>query len=110
MLWCGGALRKLHAWRCGRREALSVQCTGQTHKAVPCCLGQLQQPAVAACLCCLPNTTPYTAQDLKESLAELGSLSADLIVAVELLWTPQERGDSYSKDELLIDYPGLVNL
>jgi uncharacterized membrane protein len=49
-------------------------------------------------------------QDLKESLAELGSLSPDLIVAVELLWTPQERGDAYSKDELLIDYPGLANL
>jgi uncharacterized membrane protein len=49
-------------------------------------------------------------QDLKESLAELGSLSPDMIVAVELLWTPQERGDSYSKDELLIDYPGLMNL
>jgi uncharacterized membrane protein len=54
--------------------------------------------------CFLPS------QDLKESLAELGSLSPDLIVAVELLWTPQERGDSYSKDELLIDYPGLMNL
>lgn len=40
----------------------------------------------------------------------LGSLSPDMIVAVELLWTPQERGDAYSKDELLIDYPGLVNL
>jgi uncharacterized membrane protein len=49
-------------------------------------------------------------QDLKDSLAELGSMSPDFIVAVELLWTPQERGDAYSKDELLIDYPGLMNL
>jgi uncharacterized membrane protein len=55
-------------------------------------------------------TPCYCPQDLKESLAELGSLSPDLIVAVELLWTPQERGDSYSKDELLVDYPNLINL
>jgi len=49
-------------------------------------------------------------QDFRECLDTLGSLSPDMIVAVELLWTPQERGDSYSKDELLIDYPGLMNL
>jgi uncharacterized membrane protein len=49
-------------------------------------------------------------QDLKESLNVLGSLSPDTLVAVELLWTPQERGDAYSKDELLLDYPSLVNL
>jgi uncharacterized membrane protein len=34
----------------------------------------------------------------------------DDVVAVELLWTPQEEGDSYSKDELLQDYPTLANL
>lgn len=67
-----------------------------------CCLGFTE------CMCCL--VVWCCLQDLKESLAELGSLSPDLIVAVELLWTPQERGDSYSKDELLIDYPNLMNL
>lgn len=51
-----------------------------------------------------------THQDLKEALNMLGSLSPDLVVAVELLWTPQERGDAYSKDELLADYPQLVTL
>lgn len=40
----------------------------------------------------------------------MGSLPPDAIVAVELLWTPQESGDSYSKDELLSDYPKLANL
>ncbi|KAF8057896.1 coq6 [Scenedesmus sp. PABB004] len=49
-------------------------------------------------------------QDLQESLTLLGSLPAESIVAVELLWTPQERGDSYAKDELLADYPKLVTL
>jgi uncharacterized membrane protein len=49
-------------------------------------------------------------QDLQESLSLLGSLPPDVIVAVELLWTPQEAGDSYSKDELLRDYPKLANL
>lgn len=49
-------------------------------------------------------------EDLRESLTLLGSLPPDVIVAVELLWTPQERGDSYAKDELLQDYPQLVNL
>eukprot|EP00879_Flechtneria_rotunda_P025730 GHRR01027369.1.p1 GENE.GHRR01027369.1~~GHRR01027369.1.p1 ORF type:complete len:272 (+),score=81.93 GHRR01027369.1:263-1078(+) len=49
-------------------------------------------------------------QDLRETLSILGSLSPDLIVAVELLWTPQETGDSYSRDEMLADYPQLVTL
>eukprot|EP00878_Enallax_costatus_P014047 GHUV01014689.1.p4 GENE.GHUV01014689.1~~GHUV01014689.1.p4 ORF type:complete len:123 (+),score=45.16 GHUV01014689.1:1840-2208(+) len=49
-------------------------------------------------------------QDLQEALTMLGSLPPDLIVAVELLWTPQERGDSYAKDEMLTDYPQLVLL
>jgi uncharacterized membrane protein len=49
-------------------------------------------------------------QDLQESLSLLGSMPPDALVAVELLWTPQESGDSYSKDELLRDYPKLANL
>ncbi|GBF94318.1 hypothetical protein Rsub_06940 [Raphidocelis subcapitata] len=48
--------------------------------------------------------------DLKASLTMLGGLITDEVVAVELLWTPQEEGDSYSKEELLADYPSLANL
>ncbi|KAI8477294.1 MAG: membrane protein [Monoraphidium minutum] len=48
--------------------------------------------------------------DLKDCLTLLGGLRVDDVVAVELLWTPQEEGDAYSKDELLADYPGLANL
>ena len=43
-------------------------------------------------------------------LTELGGLSVDDLVAFELLWTPQEEGDSYSREELLMDYPGLADL
>ena len=49
-------------------------------------------------------------QDLKKCLTMLGGLRQDDVVAVELLWTPQEEGDAYSKDELLADYPSLANL
>ena len=48
--------------------------------------------------------------DLKAALSELGSLGSDDVAAVELLWTPQEEGDSYSRDEMLADYPALANL
>jgi uncharacterized membrane protein len=48
--------------------------------------------------------------DLKACLTMLGGLLADEVVAVELLWTPQEEGDAYSKEELLGDYPSLANL
>lgn len=49
-------------------------------------------------------------EDLKKCLTMLGGLLADEVIAVELLWTPQEEGDAYSKDELLADYPTLANL
>jgi uncharacterized membrane protein len=49
-------------------------------------------------------------QDLQEALTMLGGLARDDIIAAELLWTPQEKGDAYSKDELLADYPNLMNV
>ncbi len=49
-------------------------------------------------------------QDLREALSMLGGLPPDALVAVELLWTPQESGDAYSKDEMLVDYPRLATL
>jgi uncharacterized membrane protein len=48
--------------------------------------------------------------DLRKALNVLAALSPEDVVAAELLWTPQEEGDTYSKDELLLEYPGLVNL
>ena len=33
----------------------------------------------------------------------------DNVMAVELLWTPSERGSTISKRELINDYPELIN-
>jgi uncharacterized membrane protein len=46
--------------------------------------------------------------DLKKCLAMLGGVGD--VIAVELLWTPQEEGDAYGKDEMLADYPTLALL
>ncbi|KAL3591353.1 hypothetical protein D5086_009993 [Populus alba] len=43
--------------------------------------------------------------DLKEALQKLGSIPASKILAVEVLWTPQNENDTLSERELLEDYP-----
>lgn len=40
----------------------------------------------------------------------MAGITPDELLAFELLWTPQAEGDSYSKDELLADYPTLALL
>ncbi|MGQ9838145.1 MAG: DUF1517 domain-containing protein [Cyanobacteriota bacterium] len=42
---------------------------------------------------------------LRQCLMQLASLSAERIVAVEVLWTPQLEGDTLSADALLTEYP-----
>ncbi|EOA34504.1 hypothetical protein CARUB_v10022045mg [Capsella rubella] len=42
---------------------------------------------------------------LKEALLELGSIPSKKILAVEILWTPQNEKDVLSERELLEDYP-----
>ena len=32
------------------------------------------------------------------------------VMAVEVLWTPEDEDDTYSRDEMLLDYPSLNNL
>ncbi len=44
-------------------------------------------------------------QELKDSLSKLGSVSADGLLAVEVLWTPQAEGDTFTQEELITDYP-----
>ena len=48
--------------------------------------------------------------ELKQVLTQLGGLTADDIVAFELLWTPQDEKDYYTKAELLEDYPTMITL
>ncbi|KAH7387943.1 hypothetical protein KP509_16G049900 [Ceratopteris richardii] len=43
--------------------------------------------------------------DLKEALRKLGSIPKDQVLAVEVLWTPQDQNDTLSERELLRDYP-----
>ncbi|XWS57651.1 hypothetical protein CRYUN_Cryun09bG0191700 [Craigia yunnanensis] len=43
--------------------------------------------------------------DLKEALQKLASISTSKILAVEVLWTPQNENDTLSEQELLEDYP-----
>uniref|UniRef100_A0A7R9YTY1 Uncharacterized protein n=1 Tax=Chlamydomonas euryale TaxID=1486919 RepID=A0A7R9YTY1_9CHLO len=56
----------------------------------------------------LPKVTSQL--ELKKVLTELGGMTAEDVIAFELLWTPQASDDSYSKDELLTDYPDMVTL
>ena len=42
-----------------------------------------------------------------EPLLSRGAIRVDALQAVEVLWTPQEEGDTLSEDELLRDYPQL---
>ncbi|GMN25378.1 hypothetical protein TIFTF001_000909 [Ficus carica] len=44
-------------------------------------------------------------RDLKEALQKLGSIPSSKILAVEVLWTPQNENDTLSERELLEDYP-----
>lgn len=32
------------------------------------------------------------------------------LMALEVLWTPEDEDDTYSRDEMLLDYPSLNNL
>ncbi|MCL7033743.1 hypothetical protein MKW94_004947 [Papaver nudicaule] len=43
--------------------------------------------------------------NLKEALQKLGSIPASKIMAVEVLWTPQNENDTLTERELLEDYP-----
>eukprot|EP00891_Asterochloris_glomerata_P002919 jgi/Astpho2/2919/Aster-01066 len=49
-------------------------------------------------------------EDLKSALNKLGALRSEQVLAVEVLWTPEDENDSYHRDELFEDYPELVTL
>ncbi|XP_039685010.1 uncharacterized protein [Medicago truncatula] len=48
--------------------------------------------------------------NLKEALQKLGSIPSSKLLAVEVLWTPQDENDTLSERELLEDYPLLQPL
>lgn len=45
--------------------------------------------------------------DLRRALSQLGSVSSDRLLAVEVLWTPQAEGETLTADELISEYPDL---
>lgn len=49
----------------------------------------------------------YDQEGLKENLNLLGSVPKDNLLALEVMWTPQDENDYYTKEELVTDYPTL---
>ncbi|MDJ0733313.1 MAG: DUF1517 domain-containing protein [Nostocaceae cyanobacterium] len=45
--------------------------------------------------------------DLRQALRQIGSISGDNLLAIEVLWTPQAEGDTLSADDLLAEYADL---
>ena len=62
---------------------------------IAACDGGLKLPAVT------------DSAELRTALKRVGAIRADALQAVEVIWTPQEEGDTLTEDELLIDYPSL---
>jgi uncharacterized membrane protein len=48
-----------------------------------------------------------SSQELRQAISQLGSVSSDNLLAMEVLWTPQATGDTLSSDEVLAQYPNL---
>ncbi len=46
-------------------------------------------------------------QDLRQAISQLGSVSSDRLLAMEVLWTPQAEGDTLSAEDMLVEYPDL---
>lgn len=49
-------------------------------------------------------------EELRTALGRLGALRSDQVLAVEVLWTPQDDGDYFTRDDLMVDYPKLNTL
>ncbi|MBW4554287.1 MAG: DUF1517 domain-containing protein [Aphanocapsa sp. GSE-SYN-MK-11-07L] len=46
-------------------------------------------------------------QDLRQALNQLGSVSSDRLLALEVLWQPQAAGDTLTSEDLVGAYPNL---
>ena len=53
----------------------------------------------------LPNIS--STADLRQALSQIGAVSSENLLAVEVLWTPQQSGETLSSDELVAQYPEL---
>lgn len=46
-------------------------------------------------------------QDLRKAISQVGAVSSDRLMAMEVLWTPQAEGDTLSAEDVLVEYPDL---
>lgn len=58
-------------------------------------LGNLQLPAI------------NNADDLRQALRQIGAISGEKLLALEVLWTPQAEGDTLTSDDLMAEYADL---
>jgi uncharacterized membrane protein len=45
--------------------------------------------------------------DVRQALNQLGAVSSDRLLALEVMWTPQAAGDVLTRDDMVTDYPSL---
>ncbi len=46
-------------------------------------------------------------EDVKQILRQIGSLSADNLLAIEVIWAPQANDDNLSADDIMASYPDM---
>ncbi|HEY9729981.1 MAG TPA: DUF1517 domain-containing protein [Chroococcales cyanobacterium] len=51
--------------------------------------------------------TINSSDDMRQALRQIGGVSSDRLLAVEILWTPQAEGDTLTSDDLMAEYPDL---
>lgn len=51
--------------------------------------------------------TIKTEQDVRQAISQMGAVSSDRLMALEVLWTPQVSGETLTDDELIAEYPNL---
>lgn len=61
-------------------------------------LGKLQLPVVK------------NSEDLRMALRQIGGVSSEQLLAIEVLWTPQASGDTLTADDMLAGYPDLRSI
>ncbi|MFN9175037.1 MAG: DUF1517 domain-containing protein [Synechocystis sp.] len=62
---------------------------------------------IAAALGKLNLPTVNDSSDLKNALQSLGGLGGDRLLAIEVLWTPQQEGDTLTSNDIISEYPDL---
>ncbi len=48
-----------------------------------------------------------SSEDLRKALSLLGGISSDRLLALEILWSPQAKGDVLTRDDVIAEYPNL---